>query len=83
MKKAILIFLALMMIATLGAAWATSADTCKYITAEDLNTRLGMGSPMILIDICSVEQFANGIEADRILILENGLDKWPFQTVAK
>ena len=141
MQKAILILLTLMMTAALGATWATSADAYEYITAEDLNARLGKGSPMILVDICSVEQFAkghikgsletnaypvkteaekarlaehlptlkastddviivcprggggakktvdfykaNGIEANRILILEKGMDKWPFQTVAK
>jgi len=60
MKKAILILLTLMMTAAFGATWATSADAYEYITAEDLNTRLGKGSPMILVDICSVEQFAKG-----------------------
>lgn len=31
------------------------------------------------IDFCK----ANGIEENRIFILEKGLDKWPSQTVAK
>jgi rhodanese-related sulfurtransferase len=141
MKKAVLILLTLMMSALFGATWATSADAYKYITAENLNTRLGAGSPMIVVDICPVEQFAkghiegsletnaypveteaekarlaehlptlkassddviivcprggggakrtvdfykaNGIEENRILILEKGMDKWPFQTVTK
>lgn len=58
MKKAVLILLTLMMSALFGATWATSADAYKYITVENLNTRLGAGSPMILVDICPVEQFA-------------------------
>ena len=141
MKKLILVLLTLMMAGTFGAAWATSADGYKYITADELNTRLGAGSPMILIDICPVDQFAkghikgavetnaypvkteeekarlaerlpmlkasadeiiilcprggggakntydfykaNGIDDNRLLILEKGMDKWPFATEAK
>jgi rhodanese-related sulfurtransferase len=123
-----------------GASLATAKEY-NYITAEDLNARLEADSSMILIDICTADQFAKGhikgaietnaypvktdeekarlaehlptvkasaddiivicprggggakntvdfyrakgIEADRLLILEKGMDKWPFASEAK
>lgn len=141
MKKLILVLLTFMMAGIFGTAWAASADGYNYIAADELNTRLAAGTPMILIDICPVEQFAkghikgavetnaypvkteeekarlaerlpllkasadeiiilcprggggakntfdfykaNGIDENRLLILEKGMEKWPFATEAK
>jgi rhodanese-related sulfurtransferase len=49
----------LLVAGTFGATLTAAADY-NYITAEDLNDRLGADSPMILIDICTVDQFAKG-----------------------
>ncbi len=40
-----------------GAVWADGYNT---ITAQDLNQRIKQGPPVILVDICPVEQFAKG-----------------------
>ncbi|MGB3222351.1 MAG: rhodanese-like domain-containing protein [Desulforhopalus sp.] len=59
MKRILLVLMALIACGTIGATLTVAADY-NYITAEDLNDRLGADSPMIIIDICTVEQFAKG-----------------------
>jgi rhodanese-related sulfurtransferase len=124
-----------------GLGWAASPDGYNYIAADALQKRITAGSPMILIDICPVDQFAaghikgsietnaypvktdaektrltkylpkikaasedviivcpgggsgakntfdfykaNGIEEKRLLILEKGMNKWPYETEKK
>jgi rhodanese-related sulfurtransferase len=124
-----------------GVGWASSSDSYNYIAADALQKRITGGSPMILIDICPVDQFAaghikgsietnaypvktdaekarlakylpkikaasedviivcprggggakntfgfyksNGVEEKRLLILEKGMDKWPYEKEKK
>lgn len=141
MKKAVMTLLAAILVCTLGATMAISAEGYNYITADELNARLAAGSPMIIVDICPVDQFAKGhikgsietnafpvktdeekarlakilpkikasgddlvivcprggggakntvdyykaggVEEKRLLILEKGMDNWPFATEGK
>jgi rhodanese-related sulfurtransferase len=141
MKKVFAILLTAFIAVIFNAAGAVSSEGYNYITAKDLNDRLGAGSPMIIIDICPVEQFAKGhikgsietnafpvktdaekarlteliptikasgddvvivcprggggakntfdlykaqgIDVNRMLILEQGMDKWPYETEKK
>lgn len=122
-------------------AWANLLGGYNYIAAPALQERLTSKSPMILVDICVVDQFAKGhipgsietnaypveteeqrlrlakvlpkiqastddviivcprggggakktfdfyksqgIDEKRLLILEKGMDKWPYETEAK
>lgn len=57
-KKLICGFLGFM--ALTGAAWAASAGGYNYIRAQDLEKRIQQGPPVILVDICPVDQFAKG-----------------------
>jgi rhodanese-related sulfurtransferase len=124
-----------------AVSWATSADGYNYISPADLQKRLQSKSPMILLDICPVEQFAKGhipgavetnaypvdtdeqrerlakvlpqiqaskddviilcprggggakktfdfykskgVDEKRLLILEKGMDAWPYETEKK
>lgn len=138
-KKVILCLIAVLFCAT--TASASLFDGYNFISAEDLQKRIDAKSPMILVDICTVEQFAkahipgsietnaypvetdeqraalghllpqiqkssddviilcprggggakrtydfykaNGVAESRLLILKNGVEKWPFATEAK
>jgi rhodanese-related sulfurtransferase len=138
-RKALLCLMALLFTAT--GAFAFLSGGYNYISAADLQKRLEANSPMILVDICSVEQFAkghipgsletnaypvetdeqraalagllpqilessddvivlcprggggakktydfyknNGVAESRLLILEKGVEKWPYATQAK
>ena len=122
-------------------ALAEVKDGYNFISAADLQQRLKNKAPMILVDICVVEQFAKGhipgsietnaypvetaeqrqslakvlpqiksatddviiicprggggakktydfyksqgVDEKRLLILEKGMDKWPYETEAK
>lgn len=137
MKRNLILVLAIIVFASNGA-WA---EEYRYISAPALQERLQNKSPMILVDICVVEQFAKGhlpgsmetnaypveteeqrqslakalpriqastddviilcprgggganktfdfyksqgVDEKRLLILEKGMDKWPYGTEAK
>jgi len=137
-KKTTWITAMILMVA--GSVWAASSSY-KYISAADLQKRIQAGSPMVLIDICQVEQFArghikgsietnaypvktqaekdrlaqylpkikessddviiicprggggakntfefyksSGVDEKRLLILEKGMEAWPFETEKK
>jgi len=124
-----------------AVSWAAAGDGYNYISAADLQKRLQAKSPMILLDICPVEQFAKGhipgaietnaypvdtdeqrgrlakvlpqiqaskddviilcprggggakktfdfykskgVDPQRMLILEKGMDAWPYETEKK
>ncbi len=124
-----------------AASWAAAGGGYRYISAADLQKRLQSKSPMILVDICPVEQFAKGhipgaietnaypvdteeqrerlakllpriqssaddviilcprggggakktvdfytskgVDPKRLLILEKGMDAWPYETEKK
>jgi rhodanese-related sulfurtransferase len=128
-------------LAAAAGSLAASSDGYHYISAADLQKRLQAKSPMILLDICPVEQFAKGhipgaietnaypvdtdeqrerlakvlpkiqaspddviilcprggggakktfdfykskgIDPKRMLILEKGMDAWPYETEKK
>lgn len=57
LKKLIFIFTVTLLAST--GAWADLGGY-NYISASDLQERLQKKSPMILVDICVVEQFAKG-----------------------
>lgn len=138
-RKFIFVFTISLLAAT--GAWADFLGGYNYISAPDLQKRLESKSPMILVDICVVEQFAKGhipgaietnaypvetdeqrqglakalpqiqastddviilcprggggakktfdyyksqgIDEKRLLILEKGMDKWPYETEGK
>jgi rhodanese-related sulfurtransferase len=140
MKKNLVAALAIFLLTAAGS-WAASADGYNYISPTDLQKRLQAKSPMILLDICPVEQFAKGhipgaietnaypvdtdeqrerlakvlpqiqaskddviilcprggggakktfdfykskgIDEKRLLILEKGMDAWPYETEKK
>lgn len=140
MMKKIIVAWTILLVAA-AVSWAASADGYKFISAADLQKRLQTKSPMILLDICPVEQFAKGhipgsietnaypvdtdeqreqlakvlpqiqaskddviilcprggggakktfdfykskgIESNRLLILEKGMDAWPYETEKK
>ncbi len=135
-----LIFVLMVTLLASTGAWADQSGY-TYISASDLQERLQKKSPMILVDICVVEQFAKGhiagsietnaypvetedqrqglakalpqiqasqddviivcprggggakktfdfyksqgVDPKRLLILEKGMDKWPYETEAK
>jgi rhodanese-related sulfurtransferase len=139
LKKCFLCLIAVLFSATTASAFLFGGY--DYISPEDLQKRIDAQSPMILVDICSVEQFAkahipgsietnaypvetdaqrealghllpqilasgddviilcprggggakrtydfykaNGVDESRLLILEKGVEKWPFATEAK
>lgn len=142
MKTRVAVVAALMIFLVSAAiSWAASADGYNYISAADLQKRHQSKSPMILLDICPVEQFAKGhipgsietnaypvdtdeqrerlakvlpqiqaskddviilcprggggakktfdfykskgVDAKRMLILEKGMDAWPYETEKK
>ena len=126
---------------TTTAAWGDLFSDYHFISAAELHGRLESKSPMVLVDICVVEQYAKGhikgaietnaypVETDeqrqslakvlpkiqaskddvviicprggggakrayeyyktqgvddkRLLILENGMDKWPYESEGK
>ncbi len=136
-KVRVFLFVAFLIGALATASAALSGDY-NYIAAKDLNDRLGVGSPMIIIDICPAQQFAsghvkgsietnaypvktpaekdrlaqqlpklqasvddivvvcpggaggakrtidfykaNGVDGKRLLILEKGMNQWPYKT---
>jgi rhodanese-related sulfurtransferase len=138
-KRTIGVISMLLLVAGLG--WAASSDGYNYIAPDTLQKRITEGSPMILIDICPVDQFAaghikgsietnaypvktdeekarlakylpkikassedviivcprggggakntfdfyksSGVEEKRMLILEKGMDKWPYEKEKK
>jgi rhodanese-related sulfurtransferase len=138
-KKAIGVISMLLFVT--GWGWAASPDGYNYIAPDALQKRITGGSPMILIDICPVDQFAaghikgsietnaypvktdaekarlanylpkikaasedviivcpgggsgarntfdfyksNGVEEKRLLILEKGMGKWPYEKEKK
>ena len=138
-KKGLLCLIALLFSVSSASAFLSSGY--NFISPEDLQKRIDAKSPMILVDICSVEQFAkahipgsietnaypvetdeeraaigqllpqilesqddvivlcprggggakrtydfykaNGVDESRLLILEKGVEKWPFATEAK
>ncbi len=138
MRKAILAVSLLLLAA--GWGWAATAGY-NYIKAEELQKRITAKSPMMIVDICPVEQFAtghikgsietnaypvktdeekaklakllpkikassedivivcprggggatntvdyykaNGVQEKRMLILEKGMDKWPYEKEKK
>mgnify|MGYP002400403130 CR=1 FL=1 len=49
-----------MLLLVTGLGWAASSDGYNYIAADALQKRITGGSPMIIIDICPVDQFAAG-----------------------
>ncbi len=57
MKKKLTAVLMIFLISAPGT-WAASSDGYNTISAADLQKRLQSKSPMILLDICPVEQFA-------------------------
>ncbi len=140
MMKKVIVALTILFLAA-GASWAASAGGYNYISPADLQKRLQSKSPMILLDICPVEQFAKGhipgsietnaypvdtdeqrarlakvlpqiqaskddiiilcprggggakktvdfykskgVEEKRLIILEKGMDAWPYETEKK
>ncbi len=140
MIKNLICVIAITLITT-TAAWGELLGGYQYISADQLQERLKSKSPMILVDICVVEQFAKahipgsietnaypvetdaqwqslakalpkiqastddvvivcprggggakktfdfyksqGVDEKRLLILEKGMDKWPYETEAK
>jgi rhodanese-related sulfurtransferase len=140
MMKKLFAASAMFLVAT-AVSWAASAYGYNYLSAADLQKRLQAKSPMILLDICPVEQFAKGhipgsietnaypvdtdeqrerlakvlpqiqaskddviilcprggggakktfdfykskgIDPKRMLILEKGMDAWPYETEKK
>lgn len=58
LKRTIILLSIIFLISGLG--WAASAEDYNFISAETLNNRINSESSMIIIDICPVEQFANG-----------------------
>lgn len=141
MKKTITLFSLLLLAGFVGLGLVHASEGYKYISAKELSARLDTGAPMIIIDICSVEQFAeghikgsmetnaypvktdaerarlaellpkvkstsedvvvvcprggggakrtveyyksNGVEENRLLILEKGMTGWPYETEKK
>jgi rhodanese-related sulfurtransferase len=140
-KRLIAAFTITLSVAAAAGSWAASSDGYNYISAADLQKRLQAKSPMILLDICPVEQFAKGhipgaietnaypvdtdeqrerlakvlpkiqaspddviilcprggggakktfdfykskgVDPKRLIILEKGMDAWPFETEKK
>jgi rhodanese-related sulfurtransferase len=140
MKKKLVPALAIFLL-TAAMSWAASTGGYNYISPTDLQKRLQSKSPMILLDICQVEQFAKGhipgsietnaypvdtdeqrgrlakalpqiqaskddviilcprggggakktvdfykskgIDEKRLIILEKGMDAWPYETEKK
>jgi rhodanese-related sulfurtransferase len=140
MIKKLIAALTIVFLAATGS-WAASPDGYNYISPADLQKRLQSKSPMILLDICPVEQFAKGhipgaietnaypvdtdeqrgrlakvlpqiqaskddviilcprggggakktfdfyknkgVDEKRLLILEKGMDTWPYETEKK
>jgi rhodanese-related sulfurtransferase len=58
MKKSLCAFVGIMVF--VAAASAASAGGYNYITAQELEKRLKQGPPVILVDICPVDHFAEG-----------------------
>jgi rhodanese-related sulfurtransferase len=57
-NKLIYVFVGIMLFA--GAACAASVGGYNYIPAQELEKRIKQGPPIILIDICPVDRFAQG-----------------------
>ncbi|MEJ5358582.1 MAG: rhodanese-like domain-containing protein [Desulfobacterales bacterium] len=51
---------AMVFLALTAVSWAASSGGYNYISAAELQKRLDAREPMILVDICPVEQFAKG-----------------------
>lgn len=60
MKKTMTTFSTLLLIISFSIGWAEAFGGYNYISPKDLNTRFDTGSTVIIIDICSAEQFAEG-----------------------
>jgi rhodanese-related sulfurtransferase len=58
MKTSITGWLAVLTFGVIGATGSSFAGTYNYITAAELNSRLGAESPMIIIDVCPEKLFA-------------------------
>lgn len=138
-KKCLICLIAFLL--SVSTASAFLSGKYNFISPDDLQKRIEAKSPMIMVDICSVDQFAkahipgsietnaypvetdeqraalgqllprilessddvivlcprggggakrtydfykaNGVAESRLLILEKGVEKWPFATVAK
>ncbi len=138
MMKILFSLLLLVVLSPLSAWSATTAGGYNYISAEDLQKRLQAGPRMIVVDICSVDQYskghipgaietnaypvkteeekaalakllpaiqsssddvvivcprggggakntydyykAQGVSEERLLILEKGMENWPYET---
>jgi rhodanese-related sulfurtransferase len=65
MKRLSLVLL-VFLLSTVSAWSAWTKDGYHYISAEDVQKRLNHGPAMILVDICSVEQFSKGHVAGAI-----------------
>lgn len=141
MKKVVLVLGLVCLVMTVVSPWPAAAGSYNFITAPDLKKRMDGNSPLVLVDICSPEQFAkghikgsietnaypvkteeerarlaqalprlkdssddviivcpgggggakraydfyksSGIDEKRLLILEKGMDKWPYETDKK
>ncbi|MBM9513105.1 rhodanese-like domain-containing protein [Desulfogranum marinum] len=139
LKKSLFCLVAFLFCASTASAFLSGKY--NFISPDDLQKRIEVNSPMILVDICPVEQFAkahipgsietnaypvktdeeraslsrllpqirksqddvivlcprggggakrtydfykaNGVAENRLLILEKGVDNWPFATEAK
>lgn len=92
MKRIMAILPIVFSVAAIGAAWADSPASYLYISAKDLKDRIDAVSPMIII-VCpmggggarnTVDYFkTQGVDAERLLILEKGIYKWPYYTGKK
>ena len=58
MKSAIILISVIFLVSGLGRA--ASAEDYNFISAESLSNRINSGFSMIIVDICPVEQFAEG-----------------------
>ena len=65
MKRFSLVLLVLLL-STVSAWSASTKGGYNYISADDVQKRLNSGPAMILVDICTVEQFSKGHVASSI-----------------
>jgi hypothetical protein len=67
-KKTINVFMGILFL-----AGVVRADGYNFITAQELDKRIKQGPPVILVDICPVDQFAKGIFPDRLKLMPTRL----------